>query len=472
MRRRIGTVLVANRGEIALRVVRTCREMGIRTVVVHSTIDRDSAAVRLADRAVQIGPAAPRRSYLYPPAIIEAALLTGADAVHPGYGFLSEDPEFAEICARNGLVFIGPRPGVMARLGDKVLARQTMAAAGVPVLPGTLHPVSTMAEVLAEARLIGLPLIVKAAAGGGGRGMTVVRRWEDLLAAVRNTRATAQVVFGDGRVYLERYWEGARHVEVQVLADEHGNVVHLGDRDCSVQRRHQKLVEETPAPGLAPELAGTLADAAVRGARAAGYTGAGTFEFLVDGDRAAFIEANCRIQVEHPVTEMVTGVDLVREQLLVASGAPLSMGQDDIRPRGVAVECRVNAEDPSRHFAPCPGALTEFVPPGGPFVRVDTAAFPGWRIAPEYDSLLAKVIVWAPERPAALARMARALAEFRIAGAGIRTTAELLVEVMADPEFRAGTHTTSLLDAMNGASGLSGRRRSEPALSRRPSAGP
>ncbi|WP_433261197.1 acetyl-CoA carboxylase biotin carboxylase subunit [Actinosynnema sp. CS-041913] len=447
-RRPVGKVLVANRGEIALRIVRTCREMGIRTVVAHSTVDRDSAAVRLADEAVQIGPGAPRRSYLYAPALVEAALRTGADAVHPGYGFLSEDPDFAEICARNGLVFVGPRPDVIARMGDKVLARRLMAGTGVPVLPGTVEPVRGASEALVEARRIGLPLIVKAAAGGGGRGMAVVRRWADLEQTVRAVRAAARSVFGDDRVYLEQFWEHARHVEVQLLADEHGAVVHLGNRDCSVQRRHQKLVEECPAPGLPDGMADALAEAAVRGARAVGYTGAGTFEFLVHRDRFAFIEANCRIQVEHPVTEMVTGIDVVREQLLVAGGLPLSVEQSAVEFRGVALECRINAEDPTRDFAPCPGTVTEFVPPGGPFVRLDTHVHTGSVVPPDYDSLLAKLVVWAPDRDAALARMERALAEFRIAGAGLRTTREVLREILADERFRAGTHSTSLLAEM------------------------
>ncbi|HEY8374492.1 MAG TPA: acetyl-CoA carboxylase biotin carboxylase subunit [Pseudonocardiaceae bacterium] len=439
-------VLVANRGEIALRVVRTCRELGIRTVVVHSTADRDSAAVLAADEAVQIGPGSPKHSYLYPPAIIEAALRTGANAVHPGYGFLSEDPDFAEICARNGLVFVGPRPEVMSQLGDKSLARKLMADAGLPVVPGTLEPVRTAGEVVEAANRIGLPLIIKAAAGGGGRGMSVVRRWGELLPTFRATRAAARAVFGDDRVYLERFWERARHVEVQILADQHGNVIHLGERDCSVQRRHQKLVEESPAPGLPPHVSRRLAELAVQGARAVGYTGAGTFEFLVNGEDIAFIEVNCRIQVEHPVTEAVTGIDLVREQLRVAAGLPLSVRQEDVRLNGVAVECRINAEDPDRNFAPCPGLLEEFTPPGGPFVRVDTHAYSGWRVPAEYDSLLAKVIVWAPDREQALARMDRALSELRVRGAGIRTTAGLLRGVMVDPVFRAGEHTTSFLE--------------------------
>ena len=443
------TVLVANRGEIALRVVRTCREMGIRTVVVHSTTDRDSAAVRAADVAVQIGPGAPRRSYLSVPAIIEAALSSGTTAVHPGYGFLSEDPDFAEVCAANDLVFIGPEPGLMSRLGDKAEARALMADAGLPVLPGSRQTVDSAEQAVEVAAGIGYPVIIKAAAGGGGRGMSVVHSRQQLLPSYRQTRAAAQAVFGDGRVYLERYCERARHVEVQVLADTQGNVVHLGERDCSVQRRHQKLIEESPAPALDRALTGRMAEAAVRGARAVGYTGAGTFEFLVSDGEFTFMEINCRIQVEHPVTEMVTGVDLIREQITVAAGLPLSVRQEDLLPRGVAVECRVNAEDPDRNFAPCPGMLDEFVPPGGPFVRVDTHAYPGWRVPPEYDSLLAKVIAWAPDREQALDRLDRALAEFHIGGAGVRTTIPLLRDVLANRCFRAGRHTTTLLEEMS-----------------------
>ncbi len=440
------TILVANRGEIALRVVRTCREMGIRTVVVHSTVDRDSAAVRAADRTVQIGPGAPQRSYNYAPAVIEAALRTGAQAVHTGYGFLSEDADFAEICTVNGLVFIGPQPRVLSELGDKALARRLMAKAGLPVLPGSWEPVGSPAEVIEVANSIGLPLIIKAAAGGGGRGMNVVRRWDELLPVLQATRVAARMGFGDDRVYLERCWEHTRHVEVQVLGDEYGTVVYLGERDCSVPRRRQKLLEETPAPGLSPEVVERLTEYAVAGARAAGYSGAGTFEFLVSGDEVAFIEVNCRIQVEHPVTEAGTGIDLVREQILVAAGRPLAWRQNDIRPRGVAVECRVNAEDPDRDFAPCAGRLDEFVPPAGPFVRVDTGAYPGWRIPSEYDSLLAKVIVWAPDRTQALARMDSALREFRISGPGVRTTIPLLRRILADSTFRAAEHTTSFLE--------------------------
>jgi acetyl-CoA carboxylase biotin carboxylase subunit len=440
------TVLIANRGEIALRVARTCREMGIRTVAVCSTADEESAVARFADEVVRIGPPAPKRSYLNAPAIIEAALQTDADAVHPGYGFLSEDPDFAEVCTANGLSFIGPSAGVTQRLSDKAETRRIMAEAGLPVLPGSDGTLATGADAKEVADTIGYPVIIKAAAGGGGRGMTVVREPRDFGRSYRETRATAQAVFGDGRVYVERYVENARHVEVQVLCDQHGHGVHLGERDCSVQRRHQKLIEETPAPGIAPEAAARMCEVAVAGALATGYTGAGTFEFVADGDDFSFMEINCRIQVEHPVTEMVTGIDLVREQIRVAAGSPLGFTQEDVVRRGAALECRVNIEDPARGFVPTPGTLTEFEPPGGPFTRVDTHAYPGWTVTPDYDSLLAKVITWGPDRDAAIARMDRALGEARIAGRGVHTTIPFLRETLAHRLFRDAKHTTSLLD--------------------------
>ncbi len=441
------TVLIANRGEIALRVARTCRELGIRTVVVHSTADQDSAAVRFADEAVQIGPPAVSRSYLNIPAIIEAAVRTGAEAIHPGYGFLAEDPDFAEICEAHGITFVGPPPQVMARLGDKAVARTLMAEAGLPVLPGSCGTLSSCAEAKEVAKEIGYPVIIKAAAGGGGRGMAVVWEPGDFRRLYNQTCAHARAVFGDDRVYVERFVEAARHVEVQVLCDRHGAAVHLGERDCSVQRRHQKLLEETPAPGLPPELTERICAAAVRGALAVGFVGAGTFEFLVDEhNRFFFIEVNSRIQVEHPVTEMVIGIDLVREQLRIAAGAPLGFGQEHVVPRGVAVECRVNAEDPERDFTPSPGVLTEFWPPSGPFTRVDTHAYPGWRLPPQYDSLLAKVVVWAPDRDHALARMDRVLSEFDVTG--VHTTLGFLRDVLAHPLFRDAKHTTSLVEQM------------------------
>jgi acetyl-CoA carboxylase biotin carboxylase subunit len=442
-------LLIANRGEIALRVARTCRELGIATVGVHSTADRDSEIARFADQCVQIGPAAAKRSYLNAPAILEAALQTGAEAIHPGYGFLSEDADFAEACEANGIVFVGPPPSVMYQLHDKAAARRLMASAGLPVLPGSVGTVASAEEARTVAGEIGHPLIIKAVAGGGGRGMTVVRDPRDLSRAYRQTRAHAQAVFGDSGVYLERLVEGARHVEVQVLADRFGNVVHLGERDCSVQRRHQKLVEETPAPGLPAGLLDEICAAAMRGARAVGYVGAGTFEFLVDPRHDFFfMEINCRLQVEHPVTEMVTGIDLVAEQIAVAAGQPLRYTQRDVVRRGVSIECRVNAEDPSRGFLPTPGRIHRFQPPGGPFTRVDTYGFAGMRMPAEYDPLLAKVIVWAPTRDAAVERMRRALGEFLVEGPGVRTTTEFLREAVGHRWFREARHNVRFVDEM------------------------
>ncbi|WJK42732.1 acetyl-CoA carboxylase biotin carboxylase subunit [Solwaraspora sp. WMMA2056] len=444
-------VLIANRGEIALRVARACRELGVKTVAVHSTADRDSAVVRFADETVHIGPAPSRASYLNAAAIVEAARRTGAQAVHPGYGFLSEDADFAEICAENGLVFIGPPPSVMLALGDKAKARTVLGAAGLPLPPGSQEPVVSAAHAATVAAEIGYPVIIKAAAGGGGRGMTVVGAEPELAAAYHRTRQAARAVFGDDRVYLERFLTQARHVEVQVLCDGHGNGVHLGTRDCSVQRRHQKLIEEGPAPTLPAAMLDEMAAVALRGALAVGYVGAGTFEFLVDEhDQFHFIEINCRIQVEHPVTEMITGVDLVQEQIHVACGTPLRLRQPDIRPRGVAIECRVNAEDPQRGFAPTAGRLDRFVVPGGPFTRVDTHGYPGYVVGPHYDPLLAKVVVWAPERDQALNRMERALSEFQIDGPGVRTTIPFLRRVLDDAAFRKGRLTTSLVDRLVG----------------------
>ncbi|TDE55918.1 acetyl-CoA carboxylase biotin carboxylase subunit [Nonomuraea mesophila] len=443
------TVLIANRGEIALRIARTCRELGIRTVAVCSDSDRNSMVARFADETVCIGPSEARRSYLNPAALVTAALQAGADAVHPGYGFLSEDPDFAEICQDAGLTFIGPAPSVLARLGDKAEARNIARAAGLPVLPGSTKPLATLAQARSLAAEIGYPVILKAVAGGGGRGMRVVRDPRDMAREYAQARAGAQTAFGDSRVYLEKYLDNARHIEVQILGDGHGNVIHLGERDCSVQRRRQKLVEETPAPGLSRELTGRICAATVRAAQAVGYAGAGTYEFLVD-DEDGFhaMEVNCRIQVEHPVTEMVTGIDLVREQLQVAAGYGLAHRQEDIVPRGVAIECRVNAEDPRRGFLPTPGTVRRFVPPAGPFVRVDTHGEPGMRVTPDYDPLLAKVAVWAPDRRQAIARAERALEEFHVEGPGMCTTRDFLREVLGHPVYRAAKHTTALIDEM------------------------
>ncbi|MFL1375932.1 MULTISPECIES: acetyl-CoA carboxylase biotin carboxylase subunit [unclassified Nocardiopsis] len=439
-------ILVANRGEIALRVIRACRELGVPSVAVYSAADADSAAVRAADEAVCIGPAAPSRSYLDIPNIIGAALMTGADAVHPGYGFLSEDPDFARICADEGLSFIGPPPDVMADLGDKSSARRIMAAAGLPLLPGTVEPVASAEEAARVADGIGYPVVLKAVAGGGGRGITVVRDPADLPRALRTTRADAQALFRDPSVYVERYLEGARHIEVQVIADDHGNVVHLGERDCSVQRRNQKLVEESPSPVVGAELRERIGRDAVRACEAVGYRGVGTMEFLLDSEgRHWFMEMNTRIQVEHPVTEMVTGVDLVVEQIRVAAGAPLSFSAEDVRMTGHAIECRINAEDPERDFAPAPGLLERFDQPGGPWVRVDTHCTAGTRVPPHYDSLIAKVIVWGEDREAALNRMGRALEEFRVEGPGTRTTLGFHRRLIGHEVFRAGDTTTDFL---------------------------
>nr|WP_218863572.1 acetyl-CoA carboxylase biotin carboxylase subunit [Actinopolyspora biskrensis] len=453
--------MIANRGEIALRVARACREMGVRTVAVYSTEDSESAVVSYADEAVRIGPGPSKRSYLSIPAVVEAALRAGADAVHPGYGFLSEDADFAEVCTDNGLVFIGPPSEVTARLGDKTAARGLMSEAGLPLLPGSLDPLSSAEQAHRLADDIGYPVIIKAAAGGGGRGMRVVHDSAEFEAAYQETRAGALALFGDPQVFVERYLPNGRHVEIQVLADRFGNAVHLGERDCSVQRRHQKLIEESPAPRLPSGLVEEMGRVAVQGALAAGYVGAGTFEFLVSPDgEFSFMEVNCRIQVEHPVTEMVTGVDLVQEQLRIAAGHPMTLRQEDVAVHGAALECRVNVENPDAEFAPTPGVLREFRPAGGPFVRVDTHGYPGYRVPASYDSLLAKLIVWAPSRQRALDRMDRALEEFRVEGAGVRTTIGFLREVVADPGFRAGEHDTTIVDRILRERGEPGSRSS------------
>jgi acetyl-CoA carboxylase biotin carboxylase subunit len=442
-------VLIANRGEIALRIARACREMGIATVAVYSTEDRDSAVVGYADEAVHIGPGPSRRSYLNIPAVVQAACNTGAVAIHPGYGFLSEDPDFAEVCEKNDLTFIGPPSDVLARLGDKCAARRTMAEAGLPVLPGSQSPAATLEDARRAAERTGFPVIVKASAGGGGRGMRVADSAEAFPAAYTEASGEAQALFSDASLYLERYVPQARHIEVQILRDTHGNAVHLGVRECSVQRRHQKLLEESPAPQLPADVIARMGESAIAGAHAVGYVGAGTFEFVVDA-RAGFyfMEANCRIQVEHPVTEMVTGVDLVQEQLRIAAGERLALRQSDVQSHGTALECRINMEDPDRNFAPAPGTLESFRLPGGPFVRVDTHGYPGYRMPAIYDSLLAKVLAWAPTREQAIQRMERALQELRAEGPGVSTTSEFLRRVLADERFRSGSYDTGLVERL------------------------
>jgi acetyl-CoA carboxylase biotin carboxylase subunit len=439
-------VLIANRGEIALRVIRACREMGIRTVAVYSEADRESLHVRFADEDVCIGPAPARDSYLNIPRLIAAAEVTGAEAIHPGYGFLAENAEFAEICERSDIVFIGPTAEQIRLMGDKAVARRTMASVGVPTVPGSEGPVETVEHAVPIAREIGYPVIVKASAGGGGKGMRVAASEEALLAQVPMAQHEARSAFGDGSVYLEKYLSRPRHIEIQVVGDRHGRILHLGERECSIQRRHQKLIEEAPSVAVDAELRLRMGEAAKKGAAAIGYQSAGTIEFLLDGDgRFYFMEMNTRIQVEHPVTELVTGVDLVKEQIRIAAGEPLSLADDVILGfRGHAMECRINAEDPARNFAPSPGTIAIFHPPGGPGVRVDTHAYAGYVVPPYYDSLVGKLITYGCTREESIARMRLALESFIIEG--IHTTIPFLLELMHDPEFVAGAVDTGFVD--------------------------
>jgi acetyl-CoA carboxylase biotin carboxylase subunit len=439
-------VLIANRGEIALRVIRACKEMGIRTVAVYSTADRESLHVRFADEDVCIGPPPARESYLNIPRIIAAAEITGADAIHPGYGFLAENAEFSEICERAELTFIGPTPQQIRTMGDKAAARRTMREVGVPIVPGT-DAISDPDEALAEARQIGFPVLIKAAAGGGGKGMRVAQDADEFPRQFNMARNEAAAAFGDDSVYIEKYLARPRHIEFQILGDQHGRVIHLGERDCSVQRRHQKLVEEAPSPALTPELRARMGEAAVRGAEAIGYVGAGTIEMLLNDDGSFyFMEMNTRIQVEHPVTEMVTGFDLVKEQIRAAAGLPLSIPDKPIALRGHAIECRINAEDPARNFAPSPGTIHTWHLPGGPGVRVDTHVYTGYRVPPHYDSLLAKLICHGANRAEAIARMKNALASFVVEG--VHTTIPFLLELMDHPGFVAGEVDTKFLERM------------------------
>ncbi len=436
-------ILIANRGEIALRVQRACREMGIPTVAVHSTADSEAMHVRLADESVCIGPPPARDSYLNIPSILSAAHITGADAVHPGYGFLSENARFVEMVEAHGLTFIGPSPDHIRMMGDKIEAKRAVARLGVPLVPGSDGAVLDVRTARSVADRIGYPVLIKAAAGGGGRGMKVARAPEELEDSLRLARAEARAAFGSDEVYIEKYLDRPRHIELQVLADSHGSVVHFGERDCSLQRRHQKLVEEAGSPALTAtqrdELGATVTAALAR----LGYRNAGTLEFLYQDGRFAFIEMNTRLQVEHPVTEMVCGVDLVREQIRLAAGDPLGYGQRDIRVSGHALECRINAEDPET-FMPTPGLVSLYHAPGGLGVRVDSALYDGCRVPPFYDSLVAKLIVHAPDRSAAIARMRRALEEFAVVG--IKTTIPLHQRILDDPAFQAGDFTIHWLE--------------------------
>jgi acetyl-CoA carboxylase, biotin carboxylase subunit len=444
---RFSKILIANRGEIALRILRTCQELGIATVAVHSTVDQSALHVQLADEAVCIGEAPSGKSYLNIPNIISAALTRNATAIHPGYGFLSENAKFAEICADHQIHFIGPSPESMRLMGDKSTAKRTMQEAGVPTVPGSDGLVTDEAMAAELSRKIGFPLMIKATAGGGGRGMRFVHDPNDLGKLFMAAQGEAEAAFGNGGVYLEKFIEKPRHIEFQVLADTYGNVVHLGERDCSIQRRHQKLLEEAPSAVLTPELRQKMGDAAVRAAASIGYVGVGTVEFLLDGSGDFyFMEMNTRIQVEHPVTEMITGLDLIAEQLRVAQGEKLSFTQKDVQLRGHSIECRINAEDPEHNFRPNPGRISAYLPPGGPGVRIDSHVYTDYEIPPYYDSLIGKLIVWGPDRPTAIARMQRALQECAITG--VATTIGFHQKILANPQFRSGLVYTNFVEQM------------------------
>ena len=440
-------ILVANRGEIALRIMRACKELDVRSVAVHSLADTDSLHVKFADEAICIGPHPPSDSYLSANRILSAAEVSGADAIHPGYGFLSENPEFAEMCESAGFTWIGPAPETILKMGNKSLAKQMMGESGVPVVPGSKGAVDTEKEALKVAEDIGYPILVKASSGGGGKGMRVADSPEALADSILIARAEAERNFGDPSIYLERYLADPKHVEVQLLGDREGRVVHLGERDCSIQRRHQKLVEESPCPSISNELRERLFEAAVKGTEAMKYYSAGTMEFLVEGDEFFFMEMNTRIQVEHPVTEMVTGRDLVKEQIAIAAGEPLSFGQDEVEFRGHAIECRVNAEDPRQDFLPSPGDISFFHLPGGAGVRVDSHVYQGYRISPYYDSMIAKIICHGQDRMEAIGRMKRALEECVVDG--VSTTLEFHHAIVQDPKFIAGDLSTRFLERID-----------------------
>jgi len=437
-------ILIANRGEIALRVIRACRELNIRTVAVYSQADAESLHVKLADEAFCIGPPPSQRSYLHVPAIISTAVVTGADAIHPGYGFLSENSNFAQICQDHRIKFIGPSTKAIDSMGDKSSARETMRKAKVPVVPGSSGLIVDESEAFRIALDVGFPVIIKATAGGGGRGMRVVNDTVQLASAIAAARSEAAASFGNSGVYIEKYLKPIRHVEIQVLADSQGNCIHLGERDCSVQRRHQKLLEEAPSVAITPELRKQMGEAAVRIAKQIQYEGAGTIEFILDKDKFYFMEMNTRIQVEHPVTEFITGIDLVKEQIRVAAGLPLSFKQNDIKFNGHAIECRINAEDADRNFLPSPGRIAAYIAPGGPGVRVDSHAYPGYLIPPYYDSLVSKLIVWGQNREEAIHRMQRALDEYAITG--IHTTIPFHQRLLAHPMFQRGEVSTDFIE--------------------------
>lgn len=440
-------LLIANRGEIAVRILRACREMDIPAVVVFSDADRASLHVRLADEAYPIGPASLKESYLVIEKIMGVARYVGCDALHPGYGILSENPNLARACAESGVKFIGPRPEAIERLGSKTAARQLAQRAGVPTVPGTLDPIERIEDVQETVRKIGLPVVLKAVAGGGGKGMRLIEREQELASAWRDASSEALNSFGDGRMYLEKFLVHPRHVEIQILGDHHGSIVYLGERECSIQRRYQKVIEEAPSPIMTPELRRAMGEAAVRLASSGGYTNAGTLEFLVDADRHFyFLEMNTRLQVEHPVTEMVTSFDLVKLQIRVAAGEPLPFSQSDFELRGHAIECRIYAEDPENHFFPSPGRILERRVPTGPGIRLDDGVYAGWTVPNEYDPLLGKLIAWGHDRDEAIARMRRALQEYY--AAGIKTNVGLFKRILNEPEFLRGEIHTKWLDEL------------------------
>ena len=442
----IKKLLIANRGEIAVRIIRACRELGIETVAVYSEADKDALHVQMADEAFCIGPKASKDSYLNVTNIVSVAKLTGTDAIHPGYGFLAENADFAELCEEVNVTFVGPSADAISKMGTKDVARETMKQAGVPIVPGSQGIIENVEEAVSLANEIGYPVIIKATAGGGGKGIRVARTEEELINGIKITQQEAATAFGNPGVYIEKYIEDFRHVEIQVLADNYGNTIHLGERDCSIQRRLQKLLEESPSPALDSEIREQMGEAAVKAAKAVGYTGAGTVEFIYDyrEQRYYFMEMNTRIQVEHPVTEMVTGTDLIKEQIRVASGMELSLKQEDVLFEGWAIECRINAENPSKNFMPSPGEIKMYLPPGGLGVRVDSAAYPGYTIPPYYDSMIAKVITYGKTRDEAVARMKRALSEFVIEG--IETTIPFHIKLLEHETFVSGEFNTKFLE--------------------------
>lgn len=438
-------ILIANRGEIAVRIIRACKELGIFTVAVYSEADRSAMHVRMADEAYCIGPTASKDSYLNFANIMSVATLTEADAIHPGYGFLSENADFAEICEKCNITFIGPSHDAISRMGDKSEAKATMKQAQVPVIPGSEGLVESVEEAISIASEIGYPVIIKATAGGGGKGIRIAENEENLIQQLTSAQQEAKNAFGNAGVYLEKYLTGMKHVEIQIMADKHGNVVHLGERDCSIQRRRQKLIEEAPCPILTQDIRSAMGEAAVRAAKAVKYSGAGTLEFLLAPDgKFYFMEMNTRIQVEHPVTEMITGIDLIKEMIHVAKGHPLSFSQKDIKINGWSIECRINAEDPNKNFMPSAGQVSFYLPPGGLGVRVDSAVYSGYTIPPYYDSMVAKLIVWAPTREEAIARMKRALSEFTIEG--VQTTIPFHLKLLNHPGFINGHHDIKFLE--------------------------